>query len=250
MRNATLEQRAQAAQDAGFDGIGLFAGAYLAAIRNGATDDSLDELFNRCEIGVLELEALPMFRDDLLDLFVNLASRFDVRRVQTIAPFEGAVDRTAAAAWLADAADRFAASDTSLAIEFLPFTAIATARDASELIERTRRDNVGMCVDAWHVFRGGGLDSLVAFAPEHVLSVQLDDGPLQPVLDNYIDDCLHHREVMGAGEFDLVGMMAMLPKGVPLSIEVADDDLDLLAPTDVAQQLAEATRHLIHASPT
>ena len=135
--------------------------------------------------------------------------------------------------------------NTSLAIEFLPFTSIATASDASELIERAHRPNVGMCIDSWHVFRGAGLESLANLEAEHVVSIQLNDGPLQPVLENYVDDCLHHREVIGDGEFDLAAFMALLPGGLPLSIEVPDDDLDLLAPDDVAQRLAAATRLLV-----
>jgi sugar phosphate isomerase/epimerase len=245
MRHATLDQRAHAARAAGFDGIGLFIGTYMAAVRNGITNDLLLEVLDRHDTRVLELEALPLFQDDLLDIMVGVAEHFGVRRIQTVAPFTGDVDRVAAGAWLRAAADRVAPFNTSLAIEFLPFTSIATASDASELIERAHRPNVGMCIDSWHVFRGGGLDSLANLDAEHVVSIQLNDGPLQAVLEDYVDDCLHHREVMGDGEFDLGALMALLPSGLPLSIEVPDDDLDLLAPDVVAQRLAAATHRLV-----
>ena len=115
----------------------------------------------------------------------------------------------------------------------------------NELIERADRPNVGMCVDSWHVFRGAGIESLADLTPEHVFSIQLNDGPIQPVLDDYVQDCLHHRQVMGEGEFDLGALMAMLPAEAPVSIEVPDDDLDLLDPGEVARRLADATRALL-----
>ena len=245
MRSATFDQRAHAASVSGFDGIGLFVGAYVAALRGGATDDSLRGVLESHDTHVIEIEALPMFNDDVLDLVLAVGERFGVRRIQTVAPFVGDVDRAQAAAWLGNAADRAAAFGAALAIEFLPFTAIATASDAGELIERANRANLGMCVDSWHVFRGAGLASLHDVVPEHVVSIQLNDGPLAPVLDDYVLDCLHHREVMGEAEFDLATLMSMLPANAPLSIEVPDDDLDLLAPVEVAHRLIVATRRLL-----
>ena len=245
MRAASFEQRAHAASLGGFDGIGLFVGAYRAAIRAGATDDSLLGVLESHHTHVIEIEALPMFNDDVLELALSVGEAFGARRIQTVAPFVGDVDRAQAAAWLGEAADRAGAFGASLAIEFLPFTAIATASDASELIERAGRANIGMCVDAWHVFRGAGLVSLRDVVAEHVFSIQLNDGPLAPVLLDYVEDCLHHREVMGEAEFDLATLMSMLPSNAPLSIEVPDDDLDLLDPVEVARRLGDATRRLL-----
>ena len=37
----------------------------------------------------------------------------------------------------------------------------------------------------------------------------------------------------------------MLPSNAPLSIEVPDDDLDLLDPVEVARRLGDATRRLL-----
>lgn len=245
MRAASFEQRAHAAKVSGFDGIGLFVGAYLSAIRRGATDDSLRGVLESHDTRVIEIEALPMFNDEVLDLVLAVGELFGARRIQTVAPFVGDVDRARAALWLGDAADRAGAFGAALAIEFLPFTDIATASDASELIERAGRANLGMCVDSWHVFRGAGLVSLRDVVPEHVFSIQLNDGPLAPVLDDYVEDCLHHREVMGEAEFDLATLMSMLPPNAPLSIEVPDDDLDLLDPVEVARSLVDATRRLL-----
>lgn len=244
IRHATFDQRAHAASVSGFDGFGLFVGAYVAAIRGGATDDALVDVLQSHGTRVIEIEALPMFNDEMLELVLAIGERFGARRIQTIAPFVGDVDRAQAALWLGAAADRAGAFGAALAIEFLPFTAIATASDAIELVERANRSNLGVCVDAWHVFRGAGLTSLQGLDAANVVSIQLNDGPLVPVIDDYVQDCLHHRDVMGEAEFDLATLMSMLPSNAPLSIEVPDDDLDLFEPDEVARRLMAATRLL------
>ena len=139
-----------------------------------------------------------------------------------------------------------APAGTRLAFEFLPFTQVRDAADALAIIEAAGNPwNGGLCVDSWHVFRGTGLAQLDGLPPERVAVVQFDDGPMVPVLDDYLQDCIHNRQVPGEGEFDLVTFLRALPADVPLSVEVIDDDLDELAPAVVAGRLADATRMLL-----
>ncbi len=72
-------------------------------------------------------------------------------------------------------------------------------------------------------------------------NVQFNDGPFTPVLDDYVQDCLHHRELPGDGEFDLRGFLELLPADAPISVEVPDDDLDALPVGEAAAALYEAT---------
>jgi hypothetical protein len=60
-----------------------------------------------------------------------------------------------------------------------------------------------------------------------------------------VQDCLHHRQAPGEGEFDLRGFLALLPADVPLSIEVPDDDLDALTPMAAATLLMDETRRYL-----
>lgn len=241
IRDASFEARCAAAAGAGFDGFGLYVGEYSRLRAEGRTDDDLRATIAHHGTRIIELEALPMFADRHVDTFVHLVATFRPERLQVVPPFVGAVDRDAAATWLATLADRVAPFGTTLSIEFLPFTDIPDAAAAADLVDRAGRPNVGLCVDAWHVFRGAGLLSLVGLDPALVAAVQFDDGPLDPVLDDYVQDCLHHREVPGEGEFDLRGLLALLPADAPLSVEVADDDLDRLEPADVARILHDET---------
>ena len=245
IRDASFVDRCAAASAAGFGGIGLYIGEWSRLRAEGRSDDDLLAVLNEHEMRVAEVEALPIFADAQIEPFVHLVATFRPDRIQVIPPFRGAVDRKAAGAWLAKVADRVGVFGASLAIEFLPFTDISDAASAVELVERADRDNVGLCVDSWHVFRGAGLLSLVGLDPAMVQSVQFNDGPLEPVLDDYVQDCLHHRQAPGEGEFDLRGFLALLPADVPLSIEVPDDDLDALTPMAAATLLMDETRRYL-----
>ncbi len=245
VREASFVDRCIAAHTAGFDGIGLYVGEYSKLRAAGRTDDELRGMLAEHGTRVIELEAIRLFADDHVDTFVHLAATFRPERIQVVPPFAGAVDRERGAAWLAAFADRVAVFGVSLAFEFLPFTDVADAAAAADLVTRADRPNIGLCVDSWHVFRGAGLLSLVGLDPALVVSVQLNDGPFDPVLDDYVEDCLHFREVPGEGEFDLRGFMDLMPATAPVSVEVPSDVLDQLAPLDVARILAyESKRYL------
>jgi sugar phosphate isomerase/epimerase len=248
MRHASFDERVSAASGAGFDGVGLYVGSYSRALADAPhSQQELDRTMAGSlatgSVALTELEALPFFRDDLLDVFAHLVEVFGAQRVQVVPPFSGAVDRAEAATWLSRAADRLAPA--RLAIEFLPPTAIPDATAATELVERAGHPAIGLCVDSWHVFRGGGLASLADLDPAHVVGIQIDDGATNPVLDDYIEDCLHHRQLPGDGEFDLATFLAMLPADAPISIEVIDDDLDLLDPDVVASMLMKSMSGLL-----
>lgn len=245
IRDTSFEQRCAAVAGAGFDGFGLYLGEYSRQRAAGRSDADLLAIIAEHGTRVVEVEALPFFVVEPLDTFVHLVATFRPERVQVVPPFRGDVDRAEAAVWLAALADRVAPFGTTVAIEFLPFTPIATAADAAELVDRAGRANIGLCVDAWHVFRGDGLLSLVGLDPDLVTVIQFDDGPLDPVLDDYVQDCLHHREVPGDGEFDLRGLLALLPADAPISVEVIDDDLDRLDPAEVARILHTETMRYV-----
>jgi sugar phosphate isomerase/epimerase len=241
IRNATFVERAIATKAAGFDGFGMYIGDWSNQRTAGRTDDELLGILAEHETRVIEVEALPIFADAHLDTFVHLVATYRPDRIQVVPPFTGTVDRRAAGEWLAKVADRVAPFGCSLALEFLPFTDIADAAAGAEVVDLAARPNVGLCVDSWHVFRGAGLLSLVGLDPALVVSVQLNDGPLEPVLDDYVQDCLHFREPPGEGEFDLRGFMDLVPSHVPVSVEVPDDDLDALTPDAAARILFDET---------
>ena len=73
--------------------------------------------------------------------------------------------------------------------------------------------------------------------PAMVAAIQIDDGPTKPVLDDYIQDCLHYRQPLGEGQFPLKDFLSLLPLDAPLSVEVISDEMDLLPIAVVADRL-------------
>lgn len=194
---------------------------------------------------VSELEPLRFLRDDLLEAVVEMAHAFHVPRVQVTPPIDGsATDIQKTAAWLKSAAA--ALPGTQLAIEFLPPTNIPDAPSALRLIDMAGgAPNLGLCVDSWHVFRGGGLASLAGIDAARVFMVQINDGSMQATISDYIADCLLYRLPCGEGEFDLAGFMRMLPASAPVKVEVINEELDKRAPAEVAKLLYQTTAAML-----
>lgn len=243
-RGTTLAERVAAAAGAGFAGIGWHVADYVA-LRNGGTgDDEVRELLDDHGIVLHEVDALALDRLGHLDAAIHLATTLGVHHLQVQGDRPGTVSE--AADVIADIADRVAPAGVNVAIEFLGCNNIATAADALELAERSGRDNVGVQVDIWHHVRGANDWALLQALPlERVMSVQIDDGPIEPVDADYLTDTVHHRCVPGAGDFDLSRFLSIVhPAGssLPLSLEVIDDDLLALSPFDAARRIADGTR--------
>ncbi len=118
----------------------------------------------------------------------------------------------AAMAGLARLADVAAESGVSLAVEFLPWTALPDLRTAWALVEAVGRPNVGINLDTWHWFRRhGGTDpsQLDGVPIGRLLVLQLED--VAPVAEaDLMDECMHRRPLPGQGTADLVGLLTEL----------------------------------------
>ena len=248
-RGTPLADRAAAAAAAGFAGIGWHVTDYVALRGRGGTDDEVREILDSHGVVLHELDALALDRLGNLDPAIQLAKALGVHHLQVQGNRPGTVSE--AADVIATIADRVAPAGVNVAIEFLGCNNIATAADALELADRSARPNVGVQVDIWHHVRGANDWSLLeALPPERIMSVQIDDGPIEPVDNDYLTDTVHHRRVPGAGEFDLQRFLSIVhPAGstVPLSLEVIDDDLFALSPDEAARRIADSTRRTLSA---
>lgn len=108
-------------------------------------------------------------------------------------------------------ADEAAAHGTRLAIETMPFSIIETVPMGADIVRAAGHPNVGLLVDAWHVFRAGtSLDELsTALTPEMVFGVELDDAA-DAVVGSLFEDTVDNRLLCGEGTFDLAGLVALL----------------------------------------
>jgi sugar phosphate isomerase/epimerase len=145
-------------------------------------------------------------------------------------------------------ADEAVAHGTRIAIETMPFSAIATVPMGAELIATTGHSAVGLLVDAWHVFRAGtSLDELrSALTPGLVYGVELDDAAPE-VVGTLFEDTVERRVLCGDGCFDLPGLVAVLRDtgfDGPWGVEILSAEFRTL-PVAQALKLAAASARAV-----
>jgi sugar phosphate isomerase/epimerase len=247
LRDVEFDERVRVAAEAGFAAIGLAAGEYLRLREAGWTDDRLVTTAASSGLAVDEIEALRLDgirRNE--DVMWRMADMFGASHVHVLGPYVG--DMSAAADELARICDEAATHGLRAAIEFFPPTNVPDVRTAMDIVRAADRD-AGLCVDSWHHFRGTcDWDELSAIGADRVISIQINDGPARPVLDDYLEDTLANRLVPGDGDFDLVRFVRSLDAmGVvaPYSVEVISSVPAESDPAALAQRLADATRRLL-----
>lgn len=259
IRHAGFEERVAAAAAAGISQIGLLHRSYAQLRASGVTPGSLRAVLDRHGVRVGELEVLRPWAEDERGraaaaegerLVMEMAEAFGARYLQVIGPCPPDLDR--AAETLAALCDRAAEVGLVVGVEFLPFTNIADAGVALDLVLRTGRRNAGICIDSWHHFRGADDWSLLErLPPDRIAAVQLNDGTRAPEHPDYLADCLANRRVPGEGAFDLrrlVGLLRRRGVAVPLSMEVISARLDAMAPDEAVRRIVEGTRGLLAGS--
>jgi sugar phosphate isomerase/epimerase len=255
-----FEERVRAAAEAGFAAMGLYVGDYERLRAGGARDADLRAVLDHHGMRVVEIEVLrgwSAIGPERTAYLRTERSVFDMadalgpgHHVQVVGPYAGTLDDAAEA--FAGVCDRAAEHGLAAAIEFLPeMSNIPDAATAMQIVTRAGRANGGICLDCWHHFRGANDDGMLrAIPPERIFAVQFDDGPRQRVDPDYYTDCTRHRDVPGAGDFDLAGFLRLLEEiGVrlPMSVEVMSVDLQQLPAGGVARRLAESTRAVMAA---
>jgi sugar phosphate isomerase/epimerase len=258
-RFGQFDERVAAAAKAGYAGIGLFTDEY-ARLRDdeGRSIDQIRDVLDRNGVVLADIEVARGWWATSGDehergkraeeLAFEMADAFGARYLQAIGPYECSLDQ--AVDGFAELCDRAAEHGLLVGIEWLPYTNIATAADAAQIVVAADRRNGGYCVDIWHHTRGANdLDMIRALGPERIFAVQMDDGPLERVpLDDYKADCLASRVPPGSGEFDCVGFLRVLRgMGVdaPISVEVCSAALWEAPIEEAARVAAEGMRAVL-----
>ena len=211
-RHHDITQRVDAAAAAGCQAIGIYLRDFQR-LESEDTADRLAGLLDERNLCLAEIDALRLA--DTADAAeqeaaaFRIADQFGCRSLHVLGPHAGSV--TDGAAVFAALCDRAADHGLLVGLEFLPTTNIATAADALRIVEAADRDNGGVCVDVWHHQRGANdLDLIRRLPGEKVIDVQMSDGPLAPLLEDYEHDTRRNRVPPGEGEFDLVGFVAAI----------------------------------------
>jgi sugar phosphate isomerase/epimerase len=211
-----LHERAAAAAQAGYTGMGLLHQDIMAT-KDRIGLSGIKRIFDDNGIIHFEVEFLgdwfekgskkvasDRVKNDLLEVAAYLNAR-DMK----IAP-----EMYAETCDIALYADEFAKIcedakkvGTNIAIEVLPFTNIRDLTVARAVVERAGQDNGGLCVDIWHVVRGGISFEEVARLPKnYIKSVELNDAS-DRIMGDLWNDTLHHRVLPGEGVMDVPGFI-------------------------------------------
>jgi sugar phosphate isomerase/epimerase len=215
-----IDERIAAIADAGFDGLGLIADD-LIAIRDSIGFKALRGLISNAGLHHVEIELIerwwiprgaPGHSYEVRDLLFEAADVLAPAQIK-IGSENGpaASDPLALAAPLRELAEQAAAHGTRVAIETMPFSAIATVPMGAEIVATADHPAAGLFVDAWHVFRAGTTlpELRAALRPEMIFGVELDDADAT-VVGTLIEDTVDNRMLCGEGSFDLAGFVTLL----------------------------------------
>jgi len=253
-----FDDRVAAAAAAGMDGIGLYVFEYeRLRTEEGRSAADIRGVLDRHGVCLADVEVSRGWSategDDveyskrIEALAFEMADEFGVRYLQAIGSYAGGVHHAAEA--FAGLCDRAAEHGLLVGLEWLPYTNIADAADAQELVRLTDRPNAGYCVDIWHHTRGANdMAMITALEPDRVFSIQMNDGALVPAIDDYKTDCLASRVPPGDGEFDCVGFIRALYDmgvGAPISLEVCSTELWQAPAAFAAQVAADGMRRVL-----
>jgi sugar phosphate isomerase/epimerase len=133
-------------------------------------------------------------------------------------------------------------------LEFMRWRHVGTLKQARAVVERVGSANLAILVDALHLARSGGRpDDLRALPEGMVQAVQLcDAAPEEPVGDAAtILEARSGRLPPGAGVLPLADLLAALPAGTALSVEMPAPSLAVRERLELAYR---STRALVEAA--
>jgi sugar phosphate isomerase/epimerase len=206
-RHDVLE-RVHAVAATGWSGIGI---AYQDLKRVDETIGfaTLREAIKDAGLTYTEVELIDNWRqpagssNDVRDFLFRAATELDAMHVKIAAPV-GPVqtDKDWFVESLRDLADRAEDRGVRLALEAMPYTMLGSVPQAADLVRAVERDNLGLLIDSFHVFRAGTtLDDLRAsLTPEIIFGVELDDAAEHPA-GTLLEDSIHERLLCGEGTF-------------------------------------------------
>lgn len=102
---------------------------------------------------------------------------------------------------------------------------------------------VAAMIDAMHFFAAGQkVTDLARFDPSRFVQLQICDIRLGEVAANYMEAALHERLPPGEGELPLADLVAALPPGITISMEIPQRALALTGTPHLARVKAAAAR--------
>lgn len=128
-------------------------------------------------------------------------------------------------------------------------THINNTAQAWQLIQQIDAPNLGLVVDAFHIFvRQRTLADLAGIPAEKIFLVQLSDLDEQPDAKHLVDTARHHRLLPGEGHYPLKALVAHLQQIAyqgPLGLEVFNDQRHAADPVETAHAAMASLRSVL-----
>jgi sugar phosphate isomerase/epimerase len=253
-----IAERVAAVADAGYCGLGLLA-ADLVVVRDTVGYDGLRALLAEHGLTHIEIELIerwwiprgePGHTYDIRDLLFEAADALSPVFIKIGSENGPATsDPMTFVGPLRDLADQATEHGRRVAIETMPFSAIATVPMGVEIIIAAYHPAAGLVIDAWHVFRADtALSELsAALRPHHVFGVELNDAA-PDIVGTLFEDTVERRLLCGEGCFDLPGLIAVLrDKGFdgPWGVEILSSSFRKLPVAQAVKLAADSTRAML-----
>ena len=189
---------------------------------------------------------IPATRVEAFRPFFEVAAELGARHALATADD---ADRGRLADRLAELCDMAAEYGMTVQLEFVPWMSVAGVADASEMVRRARRTNLGIALDALHFDRSGGrVAEIAALPPAWFAYMHLCDAPVDWAPDKaaLLHTAVKERLFPGEGGIDLIGLLRALPADIPLALEIPTETLarTVPAPERVRRSVA-ATKRIV-----
>ncbi len=233
---------ARAARDSGFTDVGFTVKPWpvetTADIRNVVEAGSLRVL----DVEVVRIDVDGNVSEDDWHV-LEVGGALGAENVLIISYCDEASKTAAALHALAERAQEYG---MRACLEFMRFTKVPTLAVARRIVAEVDHPAVGILIDTLHLARTGETVDVPASLLPYA---QFCDGLAQCGDDDeaLIRDALDDRAVPGEGELPLERMLATLPAGVPLSLEVRSLALrqQFANPVERAAHLLHGTRNYL-----
>jgi sugar phosphate isomerase/epimerase len=109
----------------------------------------------------------------------------------------------------------------AVTLEYAPYHPLNHLDKATAMIARVGKPNLRLLIDVMHLYRSGSTPQDVALLPPGIIEyVQVCDIRMAADGDDYLAEATSERLLPGTGEIPLRELLAVIPRQVPLGIEV------------------------------
>jgi sugar phosphate isomerase/epimerase len=230
----SLEERADAAAEAGFSGF-AFIDTDLAALRETRTWKDIRGVLASRGLAFIEVELVTNWfamgelkarSDEVRDFLFEAAQELGADHLKIIGDFSDICP-------VAEMVDSFGAlcakaagAGTRVAIELTPLTNLWSLDQGLDLIGDSGASNAGLLLDVWHIARAGIPYEEIGKVPADLIyGIELDDADLE-VRGTLREDTLRNRRLPGEGELKPARFIAEVHKAGylgPYGIEILSD---------------------------